>query len=266
MAKAPNEPNLPTTTPSAALPSFLAAAAADDAGKGVSNAAEDNIVPLVYLLQANSPQCNPRGPEHVENGISGNIWLRGSGLPAIDGEAGLLVQPCFFSKTWIEWRLPRGSGLAGVHANKPDDAYEAPDPEKPERTIWLRKSNGNQLVETRNHVVRVHISPDNIMPFVVPLSGSGHTVSRNWMMLMGAKKIGTGQAPSWASMYRLTTKLKTKGADTWNIFQVEDAGWVQSQADYESGKALHEAFAKGEKQADIDQPHEDAPQGDDAAM
>lgn len=266
--KDPKTEIVPIATTS--VPAFLAAKAHEDAGKGVSNDASDNIVPLIYLLQSNSPQCNPRGPDHVENGVSGNIWLRGTGRPAIDGEQGILVQPCFFNKVWTEWRLPRGNGLAGVHADKPADAKEAPSPENPEKTIWLL-DNGNQVVETRNHVVRVFLEDKDgnptgeVMPFVIAMAGTQHTVSRMWMALMGAKQIGKDQAPSWASRYRVTTKSKTKGANTWNVFDVDDAGWIETQEDYEAGLALHEAFAKGEK---IAEAAEDAaePQGDNAAM
>src|SRR3954465_1560369 len=56
----------------------------EDAGEGVSTLASDNVVPLIYLLQALSPQCVRQSPGYVTPGVggekgavAGNIWFRG---------------------------------------------------------------------------------------------------------------------------------------------------------------------------------------------
>jgi len=63
-----------------------------DSGKGVSTAAEDNIIPLIYILQAQSaavPQaeagCIKPGIDGNATAVAGNIWPRGT-KTLIDGE------------------------------------------------------------------------------------------------------------------------------------------------------------------------------------
>ena len=264
-AKTKPPEDLPAVTPANAAPAFLGAAVAQDAGKGISNSADDNIIPLIYLLQSGSQQCKPRSPDYIPGAVDGDIWLRNSGRPLIKGDVGLLVQPVYFSKCWQEWRLPRGSGPGPRHSEKPEEAKEVPDPEKPERQMWIMP-NGNQLVETRSHVVRVFLEDGSKLPYVVNFSSSGHTVSRTWMAMMGVKRVGNDQAPSWACLYRMKSKGRTKGADSWSVFDISDAGWVQTQEDYDAGKALHEAFATGEKQAALDDVDADAAPTADAPM
>lgn len=259
------------TTPTGGAPAFMVERAAADAGKGVSTAADDNLVPLIYILQAQSPQCNKRGPDYVEGAESGAIWLRNSGLPAINGEKGILFQPCYFQKDWVEW-IPRsaGGGFAGRHDERPEEAVEkALDPADPDKMSWVLP-NGNTVAETRYHIGIVHLDDGRRMPYVIPLSGSGHTVSRGWMFLMNSKSMpGVERAPSWSCLYRLTTKERSNKKGTWMTFEVKDAGWVQTAQDYERGAELYKSFEAGEKQvdkSDLETAAAEPAAGNDAAM
>src|ERR1044072_8695291 len=119
---------------------------AQDAGKGVSTAVEDNVVPLVYILQALSPQVQKKKEEYIEGAEAGMIWFRGTS-DVVSGEDGIPVVPCYFSKCWIEWQPNRG-GFVARHENKPDDAVLTTDSENPKRKFWRRPS-GNIGVQTR---------------------------------------------------------------------------------------------------------------------
>ena len=89
--------NAPATLAGAGLPAHLAGLVEADAGKGVSTASEDNIIPLVYLLQPLSPQCMRGNADQIEGAQPGDIWLRGSAVQEIvSGEKGIVVQPCDF--------------------------------------------------------------------------------------------------------------------------------------------------------------------------
>lgn len=250
------------------LPPALAGRMSQDAGKGASRAQEDNLVPLVYILQAQSPQVNKRGAEHIEGAEPGSIWLRNHPHPIVDGEEGILFQPCYFTKDWVEW-VPRskGGGYAGRHPNRPAEAEEKPDPENPNKNRWMLP-NGNEVRETRYHIGLVHL-PSGKVPYVIPMSSSGHTVSRQWMFMMNSKQIPgqNGSAPTWACLYRLRTKERTNAAGTWFTWDVSDAGWVQTEEDYDAGRDLNAAFETGAKV--VDEPEvsaEQQPAGDDAAM
>jgi len=247
-----------TTANMGAMPAHLAGVVGDHLGKGSSQAAEDNIVPLIYVLQAQSPQCNRRGPDYVEGAEAGAFWLRGSGLPAISGDEGLLFQPCYFSKDWIEWKPNRG-GYVDRHTERPADAEEREMQDERGDPIkrWVRP-NGNIVVETRNHVGIVHFPDGSRQPYVIALSGSGHTVSRNWMGMINRKQTPDGVAPSWVALYRLRTKERSNQKGTWMTIDVADAGWA-SLEDFNRGTKLNEAFASGDKS--IETPVEQGGEG-----
>jgi hypothetical protein len=61
------------TVQAAGLPASVAAAAAAHAGKGISDRMEDNIVPLIYLLQANSKVALKGHERYVEGATGGAI-------------------------------------------------------------------------------------------------------------------------------------------------------------------------------------------------
>jgi hypothetical protein len=269
----------------AALPAFMADKAAKDAGKGTSQDAADNLVPMVYLLQSGSPQAKKRDPAYIEGAEEGDIWLKNSGLQPteiVKGDDGLLVQPCFFFKEWVEWKPNRG-GYAGRHEERPADAEQKEiEVEGKLRTVWMRP-NGNVVVETRQHIVLVHLEAKDAdgklaktgskLAYAIPMAGSQHTPSRAWMARMNAKSIPgvDGPAPSWACLYRLKPKGKQNEDGSWVIYDIIDAGWVQTAEEYEAGARLHGSFASGEKvvEAPMDETHQGggaAAAGDDAKM
>jgi hypothetical protein len=240
-------------------PAALVGAMQADAGKGVSTAQEDNLVPLIYVLQTNSPQVNKRDERYVEGAEPGDIWLRNATHPVIKGEEGFLFQPCHFTKDWVEW-VPRdnGGGFVGRHDAAPADVKEVKDPANPNRVKYKYfRPNGNEVKETRNHMGYA-VTADGALAYAIPLTSSGHTVSREWMGLMNRQRIpGSGEKPaSWAVYYKLRTKQRHNKDGDWFVLVAENAGgggepmWVPSLADYERGKALHEAFASGAKKAE----------------
>lgn len=261
--------NVPATKPeskalaaagSAAVPAFLQEKMKTDAGKGVSSLAEDNLVPLIYIGQAMSPWCNDRKPDYITGARPGCLLLRGYSEPVIDGEEGFLFQPCFFYKDIVEW-VPNRGGYVGRHETWPEDTEDYPNPKNPNSILKRRKSNGNDLVETRYHAGFVVLEDGVALPYVIPFSSTGHTTSRQWMFNMNSKQVAGSVAPSFACFYRVTTKMKSKGNDSWFALDIKDAGWVDTEA-YERGEKLHNAFASGEKKADA--PMEQEPAGGNA--
>lgn len=239
-----------------------------DAGRGVSTAAEDNIVPLVYILQSNSPQLDRAdAAKYIGKGAkAGDIWFRGTKVhvdaDTENDDSGILVVPCYFSKSWLEWRPDRG-GFAGRHKERPKDAVlreEKADDGSP-RTVW-RMPSGNSVVETREHVVLVIGEPfTKPTPFVVPMKSTDHTASREWMGLMNAKTIpGTDKtAPSFGFVYRMHTIPKKNDKGSWYGWQISDAGeedgsaipmMLQDLAVYKMAKKISTDFSTGALKAD----------------
>jgi hypothetical protein len=219
-----------------------------DAGKGVSTAMEDNIVPLVYILQPLSPQVQKKNPEYIEGAEAGQIWFRGSST-IVDGEEGIPVVPCHWSKCWIEWQPNRG-GFVARHADRPADAVLTTDAENPKRKFW-RRPNGNIVVETREHVVLVLDVFERPMPFVIPMSGSGHGSSRAWMSKMNSKFIPNSdqKAPSYGYIYRMKLQYRTNDQGEWYMWDVHDENdeptMLADPATYKLARQLEADFSRG---------------------
>lgn len=248
--------------PGAAPPAALANRLAADAGKGVSTRQEDNLVPLVYVLQPLSPQVDKRGPEYIQGAEPGDLWLRNSSTPIIKGDEGLLFQPCFFTIDWVEW-VPRtkGGGYIARYPDCPTDVVKTPDQQNPNK-IRLMRPNGNEMIETRYHIGFVYLPGQPPQPYVIPFSSTGHTVSRQWMFMMNGKQNAGQPAASFACFYRLKTKQRTKAAGTWFTIDPIDAGWVQTEIDYDRGSKLYDQFAAGEKVVEAPAHQEAAETGD----
>lgn len=263
------ETNTPAVAAGANVPAFMADKAKADVGKGASQEQDDNLVPLIYILQALSPQVQERNPEYIKGAKPGDIWLRNAPEPIVAGEEGFLFQPCYFTKDWVEWKPQRG-GYAGRHDQRPADAVERPDPQDAQRMIWVRP-NGNIVQETRYHIGYViNEKTGAAMPFVIPFKGAGHTVSRQWMFSINSKVIPDveGPAPAWSCYYRLKTKFRTNAKGEFFVLDPSDAGWVETEAEYTRGQKLYEGFAAGAHK--IETPQEDEggqrPAGDNEAM
>jgi hypothetical protein len=244
----------------AAAPAFLANYREQDAGKGYSSKAEDGIVPFIDILQLLSPQIKKNNEKFIKGAEAGDILVKGSLNPVVKPDEGIIVQPCAFERKWVEW-VPRskGGGYVGRHDDKPADAIERPNPEDETRTVWVRKSNGNQLTDTRYHYVLL-----NGAPYVMAFKSTGHTVSREWTQLM--KMLG---GAAFERKYKVTSKLRTKGDNEWYAFNIDvlrdDKGtplFVETEAEYLAGQALCNSVSAGEKTVEAEETAEERSEGD----
>jgi hypothetical protein len=263
---------------------FAQAMSEHASGQGLSQAADDNLVPLMYILQKLSPQVEPKKAEYIEGAKVGQIWLKQTGVfdADISEQAdGLIAQPCHFSKWIMEW-IPReqGGGLVGRYDMQIGETAEQAlnrhqrtfdrivDPKNPKRTR-LVTPDGHELIETREHVCRIFIGndPNRATAAVVTMSGTNHTVSRGWMMTMNSKSMNGQRLNSYTSLYRLRTKWNQNDQGDWFNYVVDDLGrldevgeaieldWSRELA---AGKALADAFGTGEKKTNVDDYKDDA--------
>lgn len=237
-------------------PAALADRMKQDSGKGVSTDQADNQVPLIYVLQSNSPQVDSQDPRYVQGAEAGDVWLRGSPSPIVKGTEGFLFQPCAFWHDVGEW-IPRddGGGFVARHKTMPETAKEIVDPRNPQ-LVKYKSPEGNELIQTRNHAGYVVIG-EGPLPYVLPLTSTGHSTSRAWMFMMNSQRGPDGaKPPSWACVYRLKTVKKKNKKGSWFVLAAENAGehgqtrWVDTVEDYDRGAALNAAFESGAKQAE----------------
>ena len=222
------------------VPDDLLDVTARDAGLGVSTDPADQILPLITVLQNNSPVVDKRSADHIAGAEAGCFRFRGDLIEIRDGVAGFTCIPCAMRIVWLEWGPARGSGLFGRHPKRPDDV----DVRQEDGAKWpllVRRGSGNVLQETREFYILV-----DGKPYVLSFHGTGHTTARKWQSHFHQfrhPKTG-GLLPAYARKYRITTVAQSNASGRWFAVKFEDLGWV-SKAEYEAGRGLHEVIARG---------------------
>jgi hypothetical protein len=214
------------------------------AGAGVSTDASDNTIPFIYLVQSLSPVALKAKPEYIKGAEAGNIWPRGE-KHVWDGDEGIRVVPCFFSKCWVEW-MPNRGGFVERHETKPEEAVLRTDPKDPKKKAW-EMPNGNVVQESKEHTVLVLDKYEHPTPFVIPMTGTNLKSSKDWMTLMNRKQTAKGNiAASFSHSYVLTTIARTNDRGDWYMWEASDDGKVEDPAVLQEAIRVFKAFKGGE--------------------
>ncbi len=250
--------NLPQTTGGHAPPSTRAARLAEDAGKGVSTDRDDKLVPMIRLLQAQSPQCLRQKPEYIEGARAGDFYLKNTLRPVIPGEEGFTFIPVAFVKCWLEFDGPRDESPNFVarhpdHRGRPLDVGALKQDEDGYDFIG---QDGHRYSQSREHYGLV----DSTKPFMFPFGGTGHTTSREWQTMMDQFRLPDGRVePSFNRKWKITTTPKSNKSGDWYGVKIEHMGEV-SDEEYELARKFYEAVMSGAKVAEA--PEGDTPSND----
>lgn len=220
-------------------------------GAGSSGAAEDNLIPLLRVLQDLSPQVKKRDPEYIEGAEAGMVYLTNQKL-IWPGDAGPQFISCHFQKGVVEW-VPRdnGGGFAGQYEYMPEFAEEYENP-KNGRKAFRNPENGNDLIDTRFHFGLLDVN-SIWQPAVISFSSTGHTVSKGWTAQIRAHRHPqSGRLyPSWFMRWQLDTVMKKRNDDSWFVFDPKFVGYTESKEVRDMGKGLHESVIAGDRKADL---------------
>lgn len=241
----------------------------EDAGMGISNRPEDNIVPQLKVLQPLSPEVMD-GPDRVPGAQAGDFLL---GTTLVKGKEGIWFQPCAIQHKLFEFMpLDRGGGFVAEHPMARDEQgtvmfEEGGDPVLPSRAVKVDKFryeiNDNNLIHYRQLAgfAWVYAGSKRLeeqgQPYVISFKSTGHTTMRMWMTKAArANQFADGnQRPLFAHLYRLTTSHQRNAKGQWYALEVGDPvliapGVVAEPAQvYRTGRALAQAFARGEKES-----------------
>jgi hypothetical protein len=226
------------------LPAALTDHLARDAGKGVSDKAEDQLIPIVYVLQTNSPACDKRAPTYIDGAEPGGFWLKGAIEPVRDGVAGIVVIPCAMTRTWMEW-LPGRQGFAARHDKPPAD-LESGTGEGGRQA--LTRPNGNVIQDTREFYLLV-----DGQPYLLPCYATKHTFARGWQTHFRQfkhPKTG-GVLPSFARKYRVTTVPTMNAMGRWFGLKFTDLNEWVSADEYQAAKALNAIVEQGRQRIEM---------------
>lgn len=250
--------------------------AAEYAGAGTSNSADDNVLPFLSLLQDMTPQAKKRDALYVEGAEPGFMLnkatrkLFDTHLPVDEQTSPLIVQPCAFHRCVNEW-VPRdqGGGFIARHeilpGEKIDDTMKRlggkqvkdPRDSKGEKLIW-RLENGHDLIDTRYQYVNVLDEDGNVVgPAVMSFSSTGHTPARQWMTLQrNAKLAGRVEpAPSWFKKYRVRSIPRENESGDFFVLTIDDLGddgWIRDARVRAQGLELNKAFSAGAVKAGVE--------------
>jgi hypothetical protein len=254
----------------------------ENLGKGVSTAAEDNLVPLIYVLQPLSPQVMD-GPAYIEGARAGDIWLRNAVDPIVKAKEGIWFMPCHWFRKWTEW-VPRDEGGGLIASYDYQGEQHLPEGAVRDHTVKQRPryyfpDSGHECVDTRYEAG--FIWRDGIpYPYVIPFKSTGLSVQRGWnTKRMNLRRKDGAIWPAWSHLYKLTTELKTNAQGSWYIFSVGEPhlylpGYGKPVGDalkivggdataaFKLGVNLQKDFATGQKQAMSEDMDTDAHIGD----
>jgi hypothetical protein len=224
-----------------------------DAGAGISTAAEDNLIPIILLLQDMSPEVKKRDPNnYVEGAEAGmymnratkQLWAGDKAMSERTGKPMLEFQYCYLDKGIVEW-VPRTEG-GGFIARYPLDGdvesamrkiggRKGRDPNDPNKSVWKAPESNNDLIETRYHF--------------------GHIFSRQWTTMAGGFMTevahpDTGELvlvkqPVWWRKYIVGSKARENKKGSFFVGTIADGDVIPNASIRAMGKAMYEAAKAG---------------------
>ncbi len=179
----------------------MATAFAGAGSKEVGQA--EMALPFLNILQALSPQVAKKDDAYVQDAepgmfhesVSGAVW---------DGDEGVMIIPCHFSRHIIEWiKRKEGGGFIGIH---PPDMAKA--------IAACQDVDKHDLVDTHQQAVLVRLPDGTWSEAIFPLKMTGLTPSRLWNTDIARQRREIdgemhSNLPRWWSVWKATTVEKT---------------------------------------------------------
>lgn len=208
---------------------------------------QDIAVPYLYVLQSNSPQCNPDHPKYINDAKAGMLYLTNVEKIYDGRDVGLSVVPCYYERLVTEW-VPRnaGGGLVASHD---------PDAEVVKQGVWkeidgkkqLVLPNGHNLIETGYHYMLVFLPDRKIwMQAIAPFKSTALKVSRRMNSTISTTMIpGTEKkAPRFLYRWHMTTVREQDSQYVWSSPRLEQEKMVSADV-YAAAKAYAIIASKG---------------------
>jgi hypothetical protein len=219
--------------------------------------AEDQSLPFLRILAQLSPQVNKRDGAYVQGAEPGMIHDNLTN-DVYDGEQGILVVPCHYSPTLVEW-VPKnqGGGFRGT--------YAASDPIKATtHKNDLGKDilpNGNELVDTSNFFV-LQMGEDGVpRRRLITMTSTQQKKARKWVSVMGEQYARRADGSSFvlpyaANIYRLRTVEEKNDKGSWFGWDISRVRTLNLADPTErSYLEMGVAFAKQVKAGEVEVKH-----------
>lgn len=251
----------------------------DDAGLGMEDIGSDEIkIPLLRVLQANSPQCDESDGKHIIGAKPGMILNTSTG-EIYDGKVGLVMIPCEREHKYIEYRPRMVNGGGFIGAREPDDALIRDLIAKQGKFGKLSNGvtdrdgqgnalNGTEIQQTFSLYAILVAANGTEFRALVPFASTQIPIYQGFVGRMDGIKYegpnGKVRPPAWAHRWRLITTPQSNKKGKffgWNIsLEVKKADGsddepIKSRQKltarlYLEGRAFYDLIKAGKAQAD----------------
>jgi hypothetical protein len=227
---------------------------------------EHTITPRATILQGLSPQVKRQNVAYVEGATPGMIFLSSYHAPLIDGDQGIVFQPCMFQTMW-EVRTPKETGAQNYVDAFPDvqPKWEAKKSDK--GFTFYKTPDGNIAALMHIHIGLIHLGHERL-PYAIPMRGTGMFISKQFNGLVGSRRTDSGKpAARFVFTYRMKVRSQTNSFGEWGQWAISPEGRATNE-EIDMAHELVEGFKKGERIVEREAPGEfsDDGGGDDAAM
>ncbi len=190
-----------------------------DAELGGKIGLKDIAIPYLYVLQTNSPQCNPDHEKYIAGATAGMLYLTVVEKIWEGRTEGITVVPCYYERLIVEW-IPReaGGGMVGSYPTEDPIMSKAKPNEKGIPTL----ENGHNLMDTAYHYVLVKDPTENRWhQAIMPLKSTALKVSRKLNSVISTQvlkntKGETFIAPRFLNSWKLTSVKEAKDTNVWS--------------------------------------------------
>lgn len=226
----------------------MAAMFEEDANAGFETAdASAYAIPFLAILQSGSPQVKKSDGAYIKGAEEG-MFFNTVTQEIADGEAGVIVIPCYYKRSFVKW-APRESGGGFRGELAPSDPQVAAA--KQDATGALVHADGDRLADTRTHYVLVLDGQGGYQPAVISCGSTQIKKSRQWMAkmkgIMAKRADGSLYNPAMFShQYRVTTIPESNDKGSWFGWKFETVGPVTDPALYQAAKQFRDAVSNGE--------------------
>jgi hypothetical protein len=229
------------------------------AGMGMEQVStEDMSVPFLRILAQLSPQVNKRDGAYVEGAEPGFIYNTVAN-EAYDGDAGIQVIPCYYSRRLVEWKpREKGGGYVG--------SYAATDPIA---NTTYRDDRGNDVLPNGNllsntaqfFVILLHptMGPQRCL---ITMTSTQLKKARKWVTQMQSLT-ATGKngnmytMPMMSQVYKLRTVEERNDKGSWFGWEISRVGPVEDKNIFNLAVEFSKSVAKGEVQVKEEQGADD---------
>lgn len=226
---------------------------------------EHTITPRVTILQGLSPQVKRNNVAYIEGAAPGMIYLSSYHQPLVDGDKGILFQPCLFQTKW-EVRTPKETGAAN-YVDMFDDPQPNWTPNKADKGFtWYKTPEGNNANQIHIHIGLVHLD-GQVMPYAIKFSGTGMFISKQWNGMIGSRRSESNKpAARFVYTYRMKVKSQGNAFGEWGQWAIAAEGRATNE-EIDVGHELAQAFKENRASVEREAPGEfGGEEAGDAAM